>query len=245
MSRLIDYDAQFREYFNSWYEKNKQDYLKPEQVEERLHSLYEEWAEQERSALDAMDAAALNQLFIEYAECGEVPDLVCEAIARKGAAGERGLYDLYRAGMLSVSSVITIINLLAQMKSRLPYNDYMELLSQSQEEDEIAEAAAEALAEAPSEFFEQILSAFETAHMTDNKLMFQSLRGTNSFPQRNAEIKSFGIDTVRYHLERTVPEHEPPRPGTARKQARRRTRYHFAKTKLDRQCICTLRKRAV
>ena len=27
MSRLIDYDAQFREYFNSWYEKNKQDYL--------------------------------------------------------------------------------------------------------------------------------------------------------------------------------------------------------------------------
>ena len=163
MSRLIDYDAQFREYFNSWYEKNKQDYLKPEQVEERLHSLYEEWAEQERSALDAMDAAALNQLFIEYAECGEVPDLVCEAIARKGAAGERGLYDLYRAGMLSVSSVITIINLLAQMKSRLPYNDYMELLSQSQEEDEIAEAAAEALAEAPSEFFEQILSAFENA----------------------------------------------------------------------------------
>ena len=48
MSRLIDYDAQFREYFNSWYEKNKQDYLKPEQVEERLHSLYEEWAQQER-----------------------------------------------------------------------------------------------------------------------------------------------------------------------------------------------------
>ena len=163
MSRLIDYDAQFREYFDNWYELNRERYTKPEQIEEKLHSLYDEWAAKERAELDKMDIKQLMSFFMQYAECGEVPDLVCEAIVRKGREGEKGLYELYRAGMLSTPAVITIINLLAEMKSSLPYADYMALLSQSREENEIAEAAAEALSEAPKEFFNDILSAFENA----------------------------------------------------------------------------------
>ena len=124
MSRLIDYDAQFREYFDNWYELNRERYTKPEQIEEKLHSLYDEWAAKERAELDKMDIKQLNELFMQYAECGEVPDLVCEAIVRKGREGEKGLYELYRAGMLSTPAVITIINLLAEMKSSLPYADY-------------------------------------------------------------------------------------------------------------------------
>lgn len=163
MSRLIDYDAEFKEYFDNWYEQNKEKYKKPEQIEEKLHALYDEWAGGERAQLDKMDAEELNSLFIQYAECGEIPDLICEAIVKRGAAGEKGLYNLYRSGMLGTPAVITIINLLAEMQSRLPYDDYMDMLSQSREENEIAEAAAEALSEAPREYFDKILSAFENA----------------------------------------------------------------------------------
>lgn len=46
MSRLIDYDAQFREYFDNWYELNRERYTKPEQIEEKLHSLYDEMGRQ-------------------------------------------------------------------------------------------------------------------------------------------------------------------------------------------------------
>ncbi len=59
MSRLIDYDAQFREYFDNWYELNRERYTKPEQIEEKLHSLYDEWAAKERAELDKMDIKQL------------------------------------------------------------------------------------------------------------------------------------------------------------------------------------------
>ena len=65
MSRLIDYDAEFKEYFDNWYEQNKEKYKKPEQIEEKLHALYDEWAGGEREQLDKMDAEELNRLFIQ------------------------------------------------------------------------------------------------------------------------------------------------------------------------------------
>lgn len=161
MNKLIDYDAKFKEYFDHWYADNKERYTKPEQIEEQLSGLYEKWAQKERASLDGLETEELNELFVQYAEAGEVPDLVCEALSKRGAEAEQALYDLFRTGMLGEGAVITIINLLAEMRSELPYGAYLSMLADGEEEGGAAEAAAEALAEAPEKYFDRILEAYE------------------------------------------------------------------------------------
>ena len=55
-NELIDYDAEFRTYLEKWYEENKQDFEKPEEVEQLLPELYHKWMHKNCAALEKMPA---------------------------------------------------------------------------------------------------------------------------------------------------------------------------------------------
>ena len=164
MEELIDYDAEFKKYFEQWYEKEKNNYQKVEEVEEELPRLYEQWASMQNKRLEQMKAQRLVDLLDAYTRSGmQVPDIVCRALVDRRQETEPLLIKLYRGNMFGEAMQVLLINLLSEMNSAEPVRDFAELIALSSGEGEVVNAASEALMAISCPCTDELLRAYAKA----------------------------------------------------------------------------------
>lgn len=143
MKELIDFDGQFNEYLEQWSEEMLKKGKKPEEIESEMPRIYEEWAKEAQKYFEELSAEELVKMLGAYMdeECG-VPDILTEKIALT-AACEQLVFDMLREER-SENDKIVLMNILADMGSSLPAEEYIRIVRRNDDE-QMSDAAAEAL----------------------------------------------------------------------------------------------------
>lgn len=174
---LIDFDRRFQEYLREWMRNCRGRYGTVEDMEEDMPSVYGKWTMLPARWLDGAtpaeffyrfeDGGMLVEWMLRYmaSDIG-VPDPLLDRIASLGKAAEEPLLRMLREetplpGRRDRQEVLTTaINLLTQIQSTAPMDDYIRIVA-SNEDGELAEAACEALAAMGNMIAEPVLAALE------------------------------------------------------------------------------------
>ncbi len=160
--KLIDYDAEFRNYFEKWYADNKDKFEKPEEVEQVIPQLYQKWMSNACKPLMEMGGKELVDLIDAYVSAGkDVPDIITELIVRRSAETQDALYALYKNNMFNNEIRVLLVNMLSEMDCPYVINSFVDTVATSTADDEITNACAEALSNTNNDFLEYGISAYE------------------------------------------------------------------------------------
>lgn len=175
--KLIDYDAEFRKYFENWYSKNKDEFEKPEDVEQIIPQIYQQWMQATCKPLMEISGAELVGLIDKYVTAGmDVPDIVTELIVRRAQDTENALCSLYKNNMFRPEIRVLLINMLSEMDCAEVINSFVDIVATSTEDDEITNACAEALANTKHNFLEYGIEAYRKCKFVGSKeLLLNSL----------------------------------------------------------------------
>ncbi len=167
MKQLIDFDEQFNEYMDAWAEKLLSDGKKPEEIESLIPQAYEDWSKEASKYFDGLPSDELCQMLSAYLdEEISVPDVLIEKIVSDKDC-EKGVYNLFTQER-SDNDKIMLMNILVDMNSALPINDYISMLCYDENAD-LADAAAEALKYASGVATEKVLEIYEEERDTETK----------------------------------------------------------------------------
>ncbi len=173
MYDILDFDANFAAYCEKWMQMNKNKFKNIEQMEDAMPEVYMRWLNSPAAFLEGVapsmyfekfnDPQMLVNWVTEYeAAKVPVPDLLLERIAD---LGKRSLYPLMRAardGDNSVQTRVTALNLLKEIDcGEEPMGICMDIIDRREEEDEIADVAAELMANMGAGVVKPILERFE------------------------------------------------------------------------------------
>lgn len=173
MYDILDFDANFAAYCEKWMQMNKNKFKNIEQMEDAMPEVYMRWLNSPAAFLEGVapsmyfekfnDPQMLVNWVTEYeAAKVPVPDLLLERIAD---LGKRSLYPLMRAardGDNSVQTRVTALNLLKEIDcGEEPMEICMDIIDRREEEDEIADVAAELMANMGAGVVKPILERFE------------------------------------------------------------------------------------
>lgn len=162
MKERIDFDRQFNEYMDAWAEEMLQKGKKPEEIEELIPQTYAEWMEKAAVYFEGMAAEELFAMLGAYLdEEIPVPDALSDKIVAQPGAPQ-AVYALFRQTDRPVCDRVFLMNLLSDMGSLLPVQDYIALICAG-DEIELADAAAEALKYMGPAASEAVLEAYEDA----------------------------------------------------------------------------------
>lgn len=159
MKQLIDFDAQFNQYMDDWAEALLKKGKKPEEIEEMIPDAYQDWAKKAKEYFDDLTPNELVEMLGAYLdEDINVPDILLDKIIETKDC-EQGVYNLFMEER-SDNERVTLMNVLADMGSKLPTRENINILCFSESE-ALAEAAAEALKYAGKSAQEELLSIYE------------------------------------------------------------------------------------
>lgn len=170
MKQLIDFDAQFNEYMEGWAEKLLKKGKKPEEIEELIPEAYQKWTEDARKYFDDVEPSELVKMLGAYLdEEITVPDILLDKIIEEPSC-EKDVYNLFMEDR-SDDQRILLMNVLADMNSKLPVMENINILLTSENE-ELAQAAAEALKYSGAQ--DEILRVYNEEYDIDTreKLMY-------------------------------------------------------------------------
>jgi len=197
MKELIDFDKQFNEYMDEYAEKLLNEGKKPEEIEELIPEMYENWAREARKYFEDMSDESVVQMLGAYLDEGiAVPDILTDVITERKTC-ERGIYELFRQDR-SEDDAILLMNLLSDINSTLPLDDYLRIV-RSSEESELADAACEALKYATDVFDGEILEAYEDEYSADirEKLLYILIYGKKKIKSLAPKLIELMNDTER------------------------------------------------
>jgi hypothetical protein len=167
MKQLIDFDAQFNEYMDSWADALLKKGKKAEEIEEMIPEAYQKWAEKAIAYFEDMDADELVQMLGAYLdEEINVPDILLDKITEDSAC-EKGVYQLFVEDR-SDNERVMLMNVLADMGSLLPIQENINILCMSESE-LLAEAAAESLKYAGVEAQNELLRIYDEEYDLDTR----------------------------------------------------------------------------
>ena len=173
MYDILDFDANFAAYCEKWMQMNKNKFKNIEQMEDAMPEVYMRWLNSPAAFLEGVapsmyfekfnDPQMLVNWVTEYeAAKVPVPDLLLERIAD---LGKHSLYPLMRAARDSDNSVqtrMTALNLLKEIDcGEEPMEICMDIIDRREEDDEIADVAAELMANMGAGVVKPILERFE------------------------------------------------------------------------------------
>lgn len=167
MKKLIDFDAQFNEYMESWADKLLNEGKKAEDIEALIPEAYQKWAKKAKEYFDNVTPSELVKILGAYLdEDINVPDILIDKIIEQPQC-EREVYELFIEDR-SDNDRIMLMNILSDMGSLLPVRENINLLCVS-ENQELAEAAAEALKYSGVEAQKEILEVYNDEYDVDVK----------------------------------------------------------------------------
>lgn len=173
MYDILDFDANFAAYLEKWMQMNKSKFKNIEQMEDAMPEVYMRWLNSPAAFLEGVapcmyfekfnDPQMLVNWVSEYeAAKVPVPDLLLERIADLGT---HSLYPLMRAAGdrdNSVQTRMTALNLLKEIDcGEAPMEICMDLIDRREEDDELADVAAELMANMGAGVVKPILDRFE------------------------------------------------------------------------------------
>lgn len=165
MKQLIDFDNQFNEYMDSWADELLKKGKKAEEIEELIPEAYRKWAEEASRYFDGMESSELVQMLGAYLdEEINVPDILVDKIISDENC-EKGVYELFLQER-SDNDRILLMNVLADMNSKLSINENINILLNSENE-EMAQAAAEALKYSGAQ--DEILRVYDEEYDIDTR----------------------------------------------------------------------------
>ncbi len=170
MKQLIDFDNQFNEYMDSWADELLKKGKKPEEIEELIPEAYQKWAEEASKYFDDVEPTELVKMLGAYLdEEIMVPDILIDKIISEPLC-EKEVYELFLEER-SDEDRILLMNVLADMNSKLPVSENINILLNSENE-ELAQAAAEALKYSGAQ--DEILRVYNEEYDIDTreKLMY-------------------------------------------------------------------------
>lgn len=173
MYDILDFDANFAAYLEKWMQMNKSKFKNIEQMEDAMPEVYMRWLNSPAAFLEGVAPAMYFEKFsdpqmlvnwvTEYeAARVPVPDLLLERIAD---LGKHSLYPLMRAARDNDNSVqtrMTALNLLKEIEcGEEPMEICMDIIDRRVQDDELADVAAELMANMGAGVVRPILDRFE------------------------------------------------------------------------------------
>ena len=184
-----DIDSLFEKALRSWMEEHADEIGSDlDRAEEAIPEVYERFIAEPCEALgwksplayfeEETDADSLVGWMNEYFDLGiPIPDLLTERIVDLGKPAETALLALFRDPGTARELRMICISMLRELESALPMQEYADLAAHTQENDELAEAAAESLAYMGGEAVECVLTTLETATEAGKDLLCGILAG--------------------------------------------------------------------
>ena len=173
MYDILDFDANFTAYLEKWMQMNKNKFKNIEQMEDAMPEVYMRWLNSPAAFLEGVapsmyfekfsDPQMLVNWVTEYeAAKVPVPDLLLERIAD---LGKHSLYPLMRAAKdkdNSIQTRMTALNLLKEIEcGEEPMEICMDIIDRREGDDELADVAAELMANMGKGVVKPILDRFE------------------------------------------------------------------------------------
>lgn len=173
MYEILDFDANFSMYLEKWMQMNKNKFKNIEQMEDAMPEVYMRWLNSPAAFLEGIAPAMYFEKFsdpqmlvnwvTEYeAAKVPVPDLLLERISD---LGKHSLYPLMRAARDNDNSIqtrMTALNLLKEIEcGDEPMDICLDIIDRREEDDELADVAAELMANMGAGVVEPILERFE------------------------------------------------------------------------------------
>lgn len=156
MTKLIDFDQRFHQYLHRWMEQNAARYPKVEDMEAQMPQVYLDFVNQRAGWLEGRSPgeyfAAINDpeqgvaMLREYQRQGvPIPDLLLERLVDLGTASVPPLMKLVRDQDAPEDLRAAALNLLIELGSDAPMEDCLALVDAREEDDDLADVAAELL----------------------------------------------------------------------------------------------------
>jgi len=173
MYEILDFDANFAAYSEKWMQMNQKKFRNIEQMEDAMPEVYMRWLNSPAAFLMGdtpatyfekyTDPQELVNWMIEYEAANvPVPDPLLERIADLGEKSVPALMKAASDEGNSSETRVTAMNLLKEVDAGdAPGEMCMELIDRREEEDELADVAAELLSNIGKGIVEKILERFE------------------------------------------------------------------------------------
>lgn len=194
---LIDFDAKFKEYLEDWLKHNRSKFEKVEEIEEVIPSLYEDWAKEQSQYFNGFSGQELIDLFIAYHDSNmDIPDVLFRTIIERKAETEQPVYGIFSKNVYPEKVQIMLINLLSCMESTLPLDNLLSILSQTTQESDLVETAAEAVYNMGDLIGEPALAAYDSAKsLVGKELILNAIIRYSKAPSLYSRISALFKET--------------------------------------------------
>lgn len=184
--KIIDFDAKFEKYAEAWIKENAAKYPNPDKLEAAMPSVYLRWINRPANWLEGLTPAEyfarfdepkeLIRLMTEYdKQRVPLPDLLVETVQRLDSADD-ALIDALTDGATPFQTKLTIVSMLREMESTKPMSVYIDWISRhGGNRDELADMAAESLAEMGAIVVEPVIEALGGANEAGREAFLDTL----------------------------------------------------------------------
>lgn len=225
--KCIDFDRQFSNFTARWVRENSAKYKNVDEMEAHFPDVYSNWLMTPADWLGGVspalyfaqydDAKLLVKWMRDYFKQGvSVPDLLLDRITELADAAPAELLILLRKEARDEDEAkLCAIGLLSELESDIAFDLYIGWIARGEAGDDLAERAADAMAEKAGAFKEQLLAAYAGAteagklrildilsYMKDDARIYDLLTGYFQTGESKALFASY---LLRYGDERALP----------------------------------------
>ncbi len=172
--KCIDFDKAFSLFAMQWFRDHGKEYKNYDAMEAAMPDVYARFLDTPADFLahakpgeyfESWDDAKLLIDWMEdyFKQRVPVPDMLLNRIGQLGEAAEKRLYALLQKERAPQEARMTAVSLLGEMESHLPMALYISWEQGREADDELCDAAAEALAQMGEEAVAPMLEALDTA----------------------------------------------------------------------------------
>ena len=206
--KCIDFDAHFGKYAEKWIAENRSKYKNMDEMEDEMPELYLRWL---NMPADWLDGLTPGEYFARYTDPRElvdlirayhsqnvaIPDQLLERIVELGDAAVEPLMEL--AGERADRALtLTALNLLIELGSERPLDLCLDIIADSDAQNELTEVAAELLTNIGQKVVEPVLSRMPDAKKAAQEAFLDVLC---NFPGDD-RIYNYAVDAFRRSFDR-------------------------------------------
>ena len=206
--KCIDFDAYFGKYAENWIAENRSKYKNMDEMEEEMPELYLRWL---NAPADWLNGKTPGEYFSQYNDPAElvdilraynaqsvsVPDLLLERIVELGEGAVEPLMAL--AGERRDRALtLTALNLLIELGSERPLDLCLDIIAESEAQNELTEVASELLSNLGSRVVDPIIALMPKAKKAAQEAFLDVLC---NFPG-DERIYNYTIDAFKRSYDR-------------------------------------------
>ena len=206
--KLIDFDAHFGKYAESWIAENRSKYKNMDELEEQIPELNLKWL---NTSAEWLEGKTPGEYFAAYTDANELVDMLRAYNAQNVSIPDQLLERIVELGNLAVEPLmalareqknraltVTALNLLIEIGSNAPLELCLDIIERADAQNELTDVAGELLTNLGREAIEPIIARMDTASRTAQEAFLDVLC---NFPGDD-RIYNYTIDAFRRCFDR-------------------------------------------